>query len=77
MTDIPFAIQNLMSLQRLDLTNAPTDCTCDLVWFKKWLDYFDMSGLTIYGRCVTINQEVSAYVHTRLPTCPDMKLQFG
>lgn len=70
MTYISEGVQNLYSLETLDLSNTPMECTCDMFWVKRWIDIFGGS-LRIHGVCDTIDSLIQEYLNNRVPKCPD------
>ncbi|KAK3586542.1 hypothetical protein CHS0354_022674 [Potamilus streckersoni] len=62
------AIEHLDGLVLLDLTNNKIDCTCDLVWLKRFLVCKGRT-ITILGNCETIYMGIEDYVSTYIPNC--------
>lgn len=67
---IPLAIKNVPNLRNLDLTNNKIDCTCDLIWFQKFVSNSN-TLLHTKGSCETIDREVVQYLDQFIPKCPD------
>ena len=67
--EVPEAIQNLPSLQQLDLNNAPPtiECNCNLQWLWCYMNSHNKTGITIKGECETIVMPVNSYALQRIP----------
>ena len=68
LTVIPTAIQNLTSLREIDFTEVSVDCTCDLVWIKRWMELPNVN-VVFRGRCETIDSMLQTYIIKRIPLC--------
>ncbi|KAL3848483.1 hypothetical protein ACJMK2_019336 [Sinanodonta woodiana] len=68
LTVISQAIQHLKSLLNLNLSNNKFECTCDLVWLKRFFVCFRKT-ITIAGDCETIYMGIEDYVNTFIPNC--------
>ena len=69
LTDIPKAILNLYSVETIDFTNSPIDCTCDMYWIKRWTTRLG-TEILFKGNCETVDYPVQGYIDMRLPQCP-------
>ncbi|KAK3586541.1 hypothetical protein CHS0354_022673 [Potamilus streckersoni] len=76
LTVISHAISNLPGLQLLDLSNNKIDCTCDLVWVKKYLIALG-EPFKIVGSCETIYLDIQTYLDTFIRDCPEFTRPFG
>ncbi|KAL3848487.1 hypothetical protein ACJMK2_019340 [Sinanodonta woodiana] len=62
------AIEHLLGLTTLDLSNNKIDCTCDLVWLKRFLVCYKKT-ITIKGECESIYMGIQDYVNLFIPNC--------
>ena len=69
LTVIPDAIQGLNNLRNIDFSYALVDCTCDIVWVKRWIELHNVNVI-LDGRCETIDSLLQTYIIERLPHCP-------
>lgn len=70
LTTIPTAIQNIKSLQDVDFSDSPIQCTCESIgWIKHWKTYPE--NLDLFGDCANIRMNIMAYVHKEVPKCPN------
>ena len=64
----PTTIQNQTSLREIDFTEVSVDCTCDLVWVKRWMELPNVN-VVFRGRCETIDSMLQTYIIKRIPLC--------
>ncbi|XP_060597270.1 leucine-rich repeat-containing G-protein coupled receptor 5-like [Ruditapes philippinarum] len=69
---MPEAIRFLKNLQELKLPSDKIECTCNIVWFKQFMEHCN-TGLRIDGSCETISYPVDVYLRDFIPKCPNYK----
>lgn len=67
LTTIPKALTKAMSLQTVDMTSCPVECSCkNIGWIKYW-----KSIPTFYGSCSNLNgTSLMIYITDQIPKCP-------
>ncbi|XP_055999089.1 keratocan-like [Ostrea edulis] len=68
LTSVPKALLKAESLQTVDMTSCPVECSCaNLGWMKSW-----KSIPTFYGTCINLNgTSLMSYIQKEIPHCPD------
>ncbi|XP_064603350.1 chondroadherin-like protein [Liolophura sinensis] len=63
MTTVPKALTALDGFSRINLSDNPVQCTCDLKWILNYVN------IEVGGDCYNMPLSVSKYIHTRLIHC--------
>lgn len=67
LTTIPKALMHAQSLQNVDMTSCPVECSCaSLGWMKSWKE-----TPSFYGSCHNLNgTSLNSYIQKNVPSCP-------
>lgn len=63
MTTVPKALTALGGFSRINLSDNPVQCTCDLKWILSHVN------IQVAGECYNMHLSISEYIHTHLIRC--------
>ena len=63
---IPEAVVSLASINNLDMTGTPVECTCAMSYLNAWHG----NASTMMGTCEGTGESLGEFVHQFLPLCP-------